>query len=46
MTFAAGFVLGIGLAAMRRLGGLLLQSISFGFVWIVRSVPPLVLLLF
>lgn len=46
VTFAAGFVLGIGLAAMRLWGGPLLQSISFGFVWIVRSVPPLVLLLF
>ncbi|MEY1673930.1 amino acid ABC transporter permease [Gordonia sp. ABKF26] len=45
VTFAAGFVLGIGLAAMRLWGGPLLQSISFGFVWIVRSVPPLVLLL-
>ncbi|WP_019203111.1 amino acid ABC transporter permease [Tsukamurella sp. 1534] len=46
VTFAAGFVLGIGLAAMRLWGGPLLQSVSFGFVWIVRSVPPLVLLLF
>lgn len=46
VTFAAGFVLGIGLAAMRLWGGPLLQTVSFGFVWIVRSVPPLVLLLF
>ncbi|ADG78600.1 Polar amino acid ABC transporter, inner membrane subunit OS=Tsukamurella paurometabola (strain ATCC 8368 / DSM / CCUG 35730 / CIP 100753 / JCM 10117 / KCTC 9821 / NBRC 16120 / NCIMB 702349 / NCTC 13040) OX=521096 GN=Tpau_1988 PE=3 SV=1 [Tsukamurella paurometabola] len=46
VTFTAGFVLGIGLAAMRLWGGPLLQSVSFGFVWIVRSVPPLVLLLF
>ncbi|WP_040537043.1 amino acid ABC transporter permease [Gordonia namibiensis] len=46
VTFAAGFVLGVGLAAMRLWGGPLLQSVSFVFVWIVRSVPPLVLILF
>ncbi len=46
VTFAAGFVLGIGLAAMRLWGGPLLRAVSFGFVWLVRSVPPLVLLLF
>ncbi|RDB48456.1 amino acid ABC transporter permease [Tsukamurella tyrosinosolvens] len=46
VTFAAGFVLGIGLAAMRLWGGPVLQTVSFVFVWLVRSVPPLVLLLF
>ncbi|MET9327978.1 amino acid ABC transporter permease [Tsukamurella sp. NPDC003166] len=46
VTFAAGFALGIGLAAMRLWGGPLLRAVSFGFVWLVRSVPPLVLLLF
>lgn len=46
VTFAAGFVLGIGLAAMRLWGGPVLRTVSFVFVWLVRSVPPLVLLLF
>ncbi|MGX9294698.1 amino acid ABC transporter permease [Tsukamurella paurometabola] len=46
VTFAAGFALGIGLAAMRLWGGSVLRTVSFVFVWLVRSVPPLVLLLF
>ncbi|GAC67166.1 putative amino acid ABC transporter permease protein [Gordonia soli NBRC 108243] len=45
-TFVVGFVFGIALAAMRLWAGSLLKAVSFGFVWIVRSVPPLVLLLF
>jgi polar amino acid transport system permease protein len=36
-VFTCGYVLGIGLAAAR---------LSFGYVWLIRSVPPLVQLLF
>ena len=41
-----GYVLGIGLAAMRLSGNRVLRTLSFGYVWLVRSVPPLVQLLF
>jgi polar amino acid transport system permease protein len=41
-----GYVLGIGLAAMRLSSNPVLRSLSFGYVWLVRSVPPLVQLLF
>jgi polar amino acid transport system substrate-binding protein len=40
------FVLGIGLAAMRLSTNPILRSLSFGYVWLVRSVPLLVQLLF
>ena len=43
---AAGYVLGIGVAAMRLSRNPILQSLSFGFVWLIRSVPLLVQLLF
>jgi polar amino acid transport system permease protein len=45
-VMAAGYVLGIGVAAMRLSGNPVLGSLSFGFVWLVRSVPLLVQLLF
>ncbi len=42
----SGYLLGIALATMRLSGNPVLQSVSFGYVWLVRSVPPLVQLLF
>jgi polar amino acid transport system permease protein len=45
-VMSCGFVLGIGLAAMRLSTNPILRSLSFGYVWLVRSVPPLVQLLF
>jgi polar amino acid transport system permease protein len=45
-VMTCGFVLGIGLAAMRLSANPILRSLSFGYVWLVRSVPLLVQLLF
>ncbi|WUH88929.1 amino acid ABC transporter permease [Streptomyces sp. NBC_00433] len=45
-VMATGYLLGIGIAAMRLSGNPVLRSLSFGYVWLVRSVPPLVQLLF
>jgi polar amino acid transport system permease protein len=45
-VLVAGYVLGTGLAAMRLSGNPILRSVSFGYVWLIRSVPPLVQLLF
>jgi polar amino acid transport system permease protein len=45
-VMACGFLLGIGLAAMRLSANPILRTLSFGYVWLVRSVPPLVQLLF
>ncbi len=45
-VMVCGYVLGIGLAAMRLSSNYILRSLSFGYVWLVRSVPPLVQLLF
>jgi polar amino acid transport system permease protein len=45
-VMSCGFVLGIGLAAMRLSANPILRTLSFGYVWLVRSVPPLVQLLF
>lgn len=45
-VMATGYVLGIGLAAMRLSGNPVLRALSFGYVWLVRSIPPLVQLLF
>lgn len=45
-VMVCGFVLGIGFAAMRLSANPLLRATSFGYVWLVRSVPPLVQLLF
>jgi len=41
-----GYVLGTALAAARLSSNPILKSVSFGFVWLVRSVPMLVQLLF
>jgi len=41
-----GYLLGTGLAAMRLSHNVVLRSVSFGYVWLIRSIPPLVLLLF
>lgn len=49
LTFATtvvGFALGIGLAAMRLSGNPVLSSVSWGYVWLFRSTPLLVQLLF
>ena len=45
-VMATGYLLGIGVAAMRLSGNPVLGSLSFAFVWLIRSVPPLVQLLF
>lgn len=45
-VMVCGFLLGIGLAAMRLSSNPVLRLVSFGYVWLVRSVPPLVQLLF
>lgn len=45
-VMTCGFLLGIGLAAMRLSVNPVLRTLSFGYVWLVRSVPPLVQLLF
>jgi polar amino acid transport system permease protein len=41
-----GYVLGAVLAVMRLSRNPVLRSVSFGYVWLIRSVPPLVQLLF
>ncbi|MFJ3215535.1 amino acid ABC transporter permease [Kitasatospora sp. NPDC086801] len=46
VTLALGFVLGTGLAVMRMSGNPVLRSLSWGYIWIFRSTPPLVQLLF
>lgn len=45
-VMVCGYLLGIGLAVMRLSGNPILRSVSFGYVWLIRSVPPLVQLLF
>ncbi|PWI42270.1 amino acid ABC transporter permease [Streptomyces sp. ICBB 8177] len=45
-VMVSGYLLGVGIAAMRLSGNRVLRALSFGYVWIVRSVPPLVQLLF
>jgi polar amino acid transport system permease protein len=45
-VFVCGFSIGIGIAAMRLSRNPVLRSLAFGYVWLVRSVPPLVQLLF
>jgi polar amino acid transport system permease protein len=45
-VMACGYLLGIGLAAMRLSQNPVLRTLSFGYVWLVRSVPPLVQVLF
>lgn len=45
-VMGTGYLLGIGIAAMRLSGNRILRGLAFGYVWLVRSVPPLVQLLF
>jgi polar amino acid transport system permease protein len=45
-TMSAGFVLGVIVAYIRLWGSPIPRSFAFGFVWLVRSVPVLVQLLF
>jgi polar amino acid transport system permease protein len=45
-VMVSGYILGIGLAQMRLSANPVLRSFSFGYVWLIRSVPPLVQLLF
>jgi polar amino acid transport system permease protein len=45
-VMVCGYILGIGLAAMRLSTNPILRTLSFGYVWLIRSVPPLVQLLF
>jgi polar amino acid transport system permease protein len=45
-VLVAGYVLGIGIAIMRLSGNLVLRTLTFGYVWLLRSVPTLVQLLF
>ncbi|MFE9422857.1 amino acid ABC transporter permease [Kitasatospora sp. NPDC006697] len=44
-TMVLGFLLGTVLAVARIWGNLLLRSLSWGYVWLFRSIPPLVQLL-
>ncbi|MFI7081935.1 amino acid ABC transporter permease [Micromonospora sp. NPDC049903] len=46
IALVGGFALGTLLAVMRLSGSLLLQSVSWGYTWLFRSVPILVQLLF
>jgi polar amino acid transport system permease protein len=45
-VMVVGYILGVALAAMRLSGNPILRSLSFGYIWLIRSVPPLVQLLF
>lgn len=45
-VMTSGCLLGVGLAAMRFSANPVLRAVSFGYVWLVRSVPPLVQLIF
>jgi polar amino acid transport system permease protein len=44
-TTVIGFLLGVGLAAMRLSGNPVLAAVSWGYVWLFRSTPLLVQLL-
>jgi polar amino acid transport system permease protein len=45
-VMVSGYILGIGLAQMRLSSNIVLRTVSFGYIWLIRSVPPLVQLLF
>jgi polar amino acid transport system permease protein len=45
-TMAAGFLLGVVLAYIRLWGSPIPRAFAFGYVWLIRSVPLLVQLLF
>ncbi|MFG2842317.1 amino acid ABC transporter permease [Kitasatospora sp. NPDC048296] len=46
VTLALGFALGTVLATMRMSANPVLRTLSWGYIWIFRSTPPLVQLLF
>ncbi|RKT15926.1 polar amino acid transport system permease protein [Streptomyces sp. 1114.5] len=46
VTLALGFLLGTVLATMRLSTNPVLRTLSWGYIWIFRSTPPLVQLLF
>ncbi|WP_051709884.1 amino acid ABC transporter permease [Streptomyces sp. NRRL S-350] len=46
VTLALGFVFGTVLATMRLSANPVLRTLSWGYVWVFRSTPPLVQLLF
>ncbi|MFG3223488.1 amino acid ABC transporter permease [Kitasatospora sp. NPDC048194] len=46
VTLALGFVLGTVLAVMRLSANPVLRTLAWGYIWIFRSTPPLVQLLF
>lgn len=45
-VMVSGYLLGVVVAVCRLSTNVVLRAVSFGFVWLVRSVPPLVQLLF
>jgi polar amino acid transport system permease protein len=45
-VLVCGYLIGIVLAVLRLSHNPILRSVSFGYVWLIRSVPPLVQLLF
>ncbi len=46
VTIIIGYILGTGLAAMRLSSNVVLNAVSWAYVWLFRSIPLLVLLLF
>lgn len=44
-SLVVGYAIGLVLAVMRLSSNPVLRSVSFAYVWLVRSIPPLVLLL-
>jgi polar amino acid transport system permease protein len=46
LVMVCGYLLGILLAVVRLSRNPVLRTLSFGYVWLIRSVPPLVQLLF
>lgn len=46
VTLALGFLLGTLLATMRLSANPVLRTLSWGYIWVFRSTPPLVQLLF
>jgi polar amino acid transport system permease protein len=45
-VMVTGYLLGVAIAAMRLSGNPILRTVAFGYVWLIRSIPPLVQLLF
>ncbi|TQF06942.1 amino acid ABC transporter permease [Kitasatospora acidiphila] len=46
VTLALGFLLGTGLAVLRMSDNPVLRRVSWAYIWVFRSTPPLVQLLF